>query len=78
MSEKKILPKEAVSDERLGKVTGGTDDLGDTTVTCRSCGLEFSGYTEEFYNHMVFCKGQNLTPDPNKLDPEDPKPYGPV
>lgn len=78
MSEKKILPKNTVPDDKLGKVTGGTDDSGDTTVPCPFCGSKFSGYTQELYNHMEICDVQKYNaPDPNKLNPEDPKPFNP-
>ena len=72
MSEKKILPKDTVSDEKLGNVSGGNGNLDSTNMSCPYCGRDSFKSNLEYMTHILNCEYKKTIPAPNYLKPYNP------
>ena len=74
MSEKKILPKDTISDEKLSNVSGGETPIEKVTI-CPVCNRPFPFNSDEYFYHvgLHYGKKTDIIPVPDN----DPKPYKP-
>ena len=69
MLEKKILPKDTISDEKLSNVSGGNGDLDNTNMSCPYGGRESFKSNLEYMIHILNCEYKNSIPAPDDLKP---------
>ena len=76
MSEKKILPKDAISEEKLSNVLGGENPIEKVSI-CPVCHIPFPFNSDEYYTHVEFHYGKKPDIIPIPVPNNDPKPYKP-
>ena len=64
MSEKKILPKETISEEKLSNVSGGETPIEKVSI-CPVCNMPFPYSSYEYFNHLELHYGKNLISFPS-------------
>ena len=78
MSEKKILPKETISEEKLSNVSGGSFAFSNYDIhRCPYCGKEMQISNTDYCRHIYDCQEKYENPTPIPVPDNDPKPYKP-